>query len=256
MNPKEPDQEARVKQWVSRVLIVMVFVMAGCASTQQAGGPRRDVQESGFLEGVYPLMKEGEKGQALRVYRNPRVDSLAVTAYDKVLVDQVTIFYGPESKLNDVPEEELQNLATMFGAELADKLSNDYQLVSEPGPKTLRIQAAITDADETSTALKAASFVPIPLGVPGAKAALLKATEMATGKPVFAGEVTAEMKLTDAQSGDVLFAAMDRRVGERLGGGWESWTDAEEAFRYWAEKVRYGLCTELRRATDCVAPEA
>ena len=77
------------------------------------------------------------------------------------------------------------------------------------------------DADETNTVLKAASFVPMPLGVPGAKAAILKATELATGKSVFSGEVTAEMKLTDAQSGDILCAAMDRRVGARHGGGWE-----------------------------------
>jgi hypothetical protein len=253
----DTEQAARLTQWASCFLIVVVFTVVGCASTQQPRGPLSgDVQESGFLEGLYPLMQEGEKGQALRVYRNPSIDSLPANAYDKILLDQVTIFYGPDSKLKDVPHDELQNLATMFGAELADKLSNDYQLVNELGPKTLRIQAAITDGKATSTALKAASFVPIPLGVPGAKAALFKAKELATGKPVFAGEITAELKMTDAQSDEVLFAAVDRRVGERLGGGWESWTDAEEAFRYWAEKIRYGLCTELRRQTDCVAPEA
>jgi hypothetical protein len=237
--------------------ILAVLALSACSSTQQPRGPLSgDIRESGFLDGVYPLMHEGEEGQALRVYRNPAVDSLAPDAYDKVLLDEVTIFYGPESELNDVPQDELHNLATMFGAKLADELSPDYRLVDEPGPRTLRIQTAITDAQATSTALKAASFVPIPLGVPGAKAALLKAKELATGKPVFAGEVTAELKMTDAQSGVVLFAAVDRRVGERLGGGWESWTDAEEAFRYWAEKIRYGLCTELRHGTDCVAPEA
>lgn len=249
-------QNTLMIQWALCLAIVAVLALAGCAATQQPRGPLSSgVQESGFLQGLYPLMQEGEKGQALRVYRNPRIDTLAANAYERILLDTVTIYFGPESKLKDVPQDQLQNLATMFGGELADKLSSDYQLVNEPGPKTLRIQTAITDAQATSTTLKAVSFVPIPLGVPGAKFALLKSKELATGKPVFAGEVTAEVKMTDAQSGEVLFAAVDRRVGGRLGGGWESWSDAEQAFRYWAEKIRYGLCKQLRHRTDCVAPQ-
>ncbi len=245
-----------MKRWASCLVIVAALALAGCAATKQPRGPLSSgVQESGFLQGLYPLMQEGEKGQALRVYRNPRVDTLAANAYDKVFLDAVKIYYGPESKLKDVPRDQLQNLATMFSGELAEKLSNDYQLVNKPGPKTLRIQTAITDAQATSTALKAASFVPIPVGVPGLKFALLKSKELATGKPVFAGEVTAEVKMTDAQSGEVLFAAVDRRVGGRLGGGWKSWTDAEQAFQYWAEKIRYALCKQLRHRTDCVAPK-
>lgn len=249
-------QNALMKRWASCLVIVAVLALAGCAATQQPRGPLSStVQESGFLQGLYPQMQEGEKGQALRVYRNPKIDTLAANAYDRILLDTVTIYYGPESKLKNVPPDQLQNLATMFGGELGEQLAKDYQLVDKPGPKTLRIQAAITDAQATSTTLKAVSFVPIPVGVPGLKFALVKSKELATGKPVFAGEVTAEVKIADAQSGEVFFAAVDRRVGGRLGGGWESWTDAEQAFRYWAEKIRFGLCKQLRHASDCVAPK-
>lgn len=249
-------QNTLMKRWASGVVVVAVLALAGCAATQQPRGPLSSgVQESGFLAGLYPLMQEGEKGHSLRVYRNPKIDTLAASTYDKILLDTVTIYFGPGSKLKDVPQGQLQNLATMFGAELGEELSKDYQLVNEPAPKTLRIQTALTDAQATNTTLHAISFVPIPVGVPGLKVVLLKSKELATGKPVFAGEVTAEVKMTDAQSGEVLFAAVDRRVGGRLGGGWESWTDAEEAFRYWAEKIRYGLCKQLRHGTDCVAPK-
>lgn len=256
MTPKNAERNTHVKRWASCVAIVAVLALAGCAATKQPTGPlSSDVQESGFLKDLYPLMKEGEKGQALRVYRNPKIDALAPNAYDKILLDTVTIYYGSDSKLKDVPQDQLQHLATMFGGELGEKLLSDYPLVDRPGLKTLRIQTAITDAQATSTALKAVSFVPIPWGPPGLKVAVLKSKELATGKPVFAGEVTAEVKISDAESGEVLFAAVDRRVGGRLSGGWKSWTDAETAFRYWAEKIRYGLCTQLRRGTDCVAPK-
>lgn len=253
MSPEKNELNKHMKLWASRLGIVAMFALAGCNATQQPRGPlSTGTQESGFLGDLYPQMQEGEEGRALRYYLSPRVETMAANAYNKVFLDKVTIYFGPESKLNEVPQDQLQTLADKFTGQLAEQLSKDYQLVSEPGPKTLRIQTAITDAHPTSAA-KALSFV--PWGVPGAKFAVTKGTEAATGKPVLSGEVTAEMKMMDAQTGDVLWAAVDRRVGGRLGGGWEAWTDAEKAFQFWAEKVRYGLCQRFSHKTECIAPQ-
>lgn len=256
MKTKSIEMNMQVKRWALYLGIMIMLCMAGCAATQQPRGPISGlgVQESGFLKDLYPLMKEGGEGQSLRVYFNPRVEFLPAEAYDKVLLNAVTIYLPPESETRKVPQEKLQQLADLFAGQLSQELSKDYQLVKEPGPKTLRIDVALTDVMETRTNLKALSFVPAP-ALPGAKFAGLRTAEYLTGKPVFAGEATAEVKMTDAESGDVLFAAMDRRVGTRLGGGWKSWTDAEQAFRYWAQKVRYGLATQLRHQTDAIPPK-
>lgn len=245
---------AQIKLFVSCLTTMTVITFAGCGATKQPVAPlSTGVQDSGFLNDLYPLMHEGEKDQFMRVYRGPTVDALPADAYDKVMIENVMIYYGPESKLKDVPQDQLQNLATLFAASLAECLSKDYEVVEEKGPKTLSIQIALTDAQATSTTFKALSFV--PWGIPGLKFAILKSKETMTGKPVFAGEVTAEGKISDSQSGDVLFAAVDRRVGARFSGGWQSWTDAEAAFKFWAEKIRYALCAKLRHQTDCVIPE-
>jgi hypothetical protein len=244
-----------MKRYASLLAIVAALALTGCAATKQPRGPlSTPVQQSGFLKDQYPLMQEGAEGKALLVYRNPKIDSLTTNSYDKILLDSVRVYFAPESKMKDVPKEDLQNLANRFSAELEQNLSKDYKLVDKPEPNTMRISFAISDAQATSTTAHALSFIPIPLGVPGAKFAMLKSKELATGKPVFAGEVMMEYKIEDAQSGEVYYAAVDRRVGGRLGGGWKSWSDAEQAFRYWAEKVRYGLCNQLRHGTDCVAP--
>jgi len=256
MIPKITELKTHVLHGTSCLVIVAVLALAGCAATQQPRGPLSSgVQESGFLQDLYPLMHDGEKGQPLRLYRNPKFDTLVADGYEKIFIDSVTIYGGPESKLNEVPQDELKNLAIICAGELAEKLSKDYQLVNEPGPRTMRIQAVITDAQPTKTTYKAISHIPMPLGVPGVKFALLKSKELATGRPVFAGEVTGEVKMVDTQSGEILLAAVDRRVGARLGGGWKSWTDAEQAFRYWAEKIRYWMCNKIRHGTNCVAPE-
>ncbi len=234
-------------------MFVAAMLLAGCATTQQPVGPiSTEVQESGFLGDLYSQMQEGTKGQPLLVYTNPRVGQMPADAYDKLLLDAVTIYYGPESDMNDVSKEDLQALVDLFSGELGTSLSKDYEIVSQPGPKTLRIQIALTDAQATRTTMKALTLV--PWGVPGLKFALMQSKEKLTGKPVFAGEVTAEAKIADSQTGEVLGAAVDRRVGGGVRGGWKSWTDAEKSFRYWAEKMRFGLCTQMRHQTNCVPP--
>ncbi|MGH8517645.1 MAG: DUF3313 family protein [Panacagrimonas sp.] len=68
-------------------------------------------------------------------------------------------------------------------------------------------------------------------------------------------EASAEFKITDAQTGELLGAGVDRRAGGKtLKKGFSSWADVEGAFQYWAERLRYRLCKE-RGGADCVAPE-
>ncbi len=129
--------------------------------------------------------------------------------------------------------------------------------ICQLGPKTLRGQVAIVSVEQSMPALEALSFIPVPVGVPGGKFGLLKAKELGTGKPVFVGEAVVEAKFTDAHTGEVLFAAVDRRVGGRRPGTevFDSWDDVHQAFRYWAEKVRYRLCQQ-RGGSQSVPPNA
>jgi hypothetical protein len=91
-------------------------------------------------------------------------------------------------------------------------LSKDYEMVSEPGPNTLHVQAAITRADPAYVVLRAVSTIPAPMNYL-APASLLK--ELGTGKPLFVVEASIEMKISDALTGEVLGASADRRVGKK-----------------------------------------
>jgi hypothetical protein len=85
---------------------------------------------------------------------------------------------------------------------------------------------------------------------------LSQAKGLVTGKPGFVGEASVEAKATDGQTGELVAAAVDRRVGGKsvTGAPTDSWEDVREAYRYWARQFRYRLCTE-RGATDCTPPE-
>ena len=76
----------------------------------------------------------------------------------------------------------------------------------------------------------------------------------ATGKQSGVGEITAELRATDAATGQLLFAALDRRVGGKSAEGiWDTWYNADSALQYWAKRSAYVICTQ-RGIPTCVKP--
>jgi hypothetical protein len=218
--------------------------LAGCAASEQA----RDVEESGFLGNDYALLREGKEGEALLVYRNP---DAPWSTYDKIKLDPVTIWAGEGSAFEDFSKPDRQTLADTFYKMLVDELSKDFQMVDQAGPGVLHVQVAITDAQTSNPTMDTIStIVPQALLISEAK-------NIITGKPSFVGEASVEVRAVDGQTGDLVGAGVDRRVGGKsiTGAPTDSWDDVRQAYRYWAQQLRYRLCTE-RGATDCTPPAA
>ena len=135
---------------------------------------------------------------------------------------------------------------------LHQKLSRDYEMVTQPGLLAMRVQAAITHGEEAQTDLTVASKV-----IPQARVANVLWT-FASGKPAFAGEVTIEFKVHDAQRGELLAAGADRRVGGTNLFDKEvfnEWGDVKNSLEFWADATVYRLCV-LRGGTHCIKPKA
>lgn len=65
------------------VLLVMMALLVGCKSTMQA----RSMEQAGFLGGLAPLMQKGQEGEALLVYKSPRVAVIPRGTYKKMLLE-------------------------------------------------------------------------------------------------------------------------------------------------------------------------
>ena len=232
-------------------MLVLMLVVTGCAATQEA----KSVEKSGFL-GDYSLLREGERStikegiedQALWIYRNPAADW---RKYRKVWLDPVTVWMSQtDSQLKDVSVEDRQRLATILWLKLDASLQKDYEMTSQAGPDVLRIQAAITEAGESNAVLDTVtSVIPQTRLLSGMKS-------LATGVSAFTGSAAVELKVTDSTIGTVLVEAVDRRGGTKsLSGVTNSWNDVEEAYRFWAEKMRYRAC-QWRGGMNCVEPKA
>ena len=71
------------------------------------------------------------------------------------------------------------------------------------------------------------NLVPLAMATSGAY-------EYITGNPTFQGEAAAEAKVTDAQTGELLAAAVDKRMGGRTMASAEtSWADFNNILAYW-----------------------
>ncbi|UCE64249.1 MAG: DUF3313 domain-containing protein [Nitrospirota bacterium] len=228
------------------ICVVIIGFLAGCAATKQA----RDVDQTGFLGDIYPKLREGKEGEALLVYKPERINTARFAKYSKILLDPVTVWRGEESRKSGAPQQDVQVVADHFFSLLYLTFNQDYEMVQKPSPNTLRIQVAITKLEESMVVLDVVSTV-----VPQARA-LSTLKGLATGKPAFVGEASVEAKLSDAQTGKVLAAVVDRRVGNKNleAESFDTWGDVNEILEYWAKQARFRLC-EARGGSNCVPPE-
>jgi hypothetical protein len=220
-------------------VVAIVLILAGCGSSRRAD----EALPQGFL-GDYSMLTPGAEGEAVLRYVNTGADW---AKYDKVLVDPVTVWGSTRTR--DIPEADLQTAANFLHTELQRELGKDFQLVNAPEPDTLRVTPALTDAAPANqTMVVISNVVPFAIATTGTY-------EYVTGNPTFQGEAAAEAKITDAETGELLAAAVDRRMGGRAMASAEtSWTDVNNILAYWAQLMRFRLCEQQGRA-GCQRPK-
>jgi hypothetical protein len=141
-------------------------------------------------------MHKGAEGEPLLIYKNPAAAKIPRGTYTKMWLDHAQV-WGPPTTAS-ARQKEAQHVADLLYRLVYLKLSKDYEMVSESGPNTLRLTAAITRADPAYVVLRAVSTIPAPMNAL-ALASLLK--NIGTGKPFFVGDASIEAKLSDARTG-------------------------------------------------------
>jgi hypothetical protein len=77
---------------------------------------------------------------------------------------------------------------------------------------------------------------------------------MADVKPTGSGEASVEGRVTDAATGELLAAGVDRRIADRnIEDSFNTWKDLTTLTETWAKDFAYRLC-KMRGATNCVSP--
>jgi len=208
-------------------ILTISLALAACAITRQSPS---EPEKSGFL-GDYSQLREGEEGEAQLVYLNPDANW---AHYDAVLIDSVTLWRDTDAE--ELPAEEAQMLTDALYAALHEQLSQDYRIADEPGPGVMRLRVAITEVKGASVVTNTVTSV-----IPQFRL-LTTLGGMAAGTAKLVGTAGVEAELTDSVSGERLVAGVDERWGTKaVRGGIGKWSDAKQAFDYWAERLRQRL---------------
>ena len=218
-------------------VLVAGLLLAGCSQTaapepnliQRASGETpAPPPPTGFLGNDYSLLTppaEGSDQKAMLRYVNP---SANWGSYNKIMIAPVTFWANDDSKVSAADQQALCDYA--YNVFVQD-LGKNFVIVDQPGPGVLKLSAALTDATSAVPVLRSVSVI-----VPQARAlSLIKMA--ATGTYAFVGSAQGALKVNDSTSGELLAAAVDKRVG---GTSVKNvivfqWGDAENAIKYWAD---------------------
>ena len=201
----------------------MLAVLAGCAGApgQIRYATGRDARVS--EDGLHTIQTWA--GMARRVYVKPGAD---LSTYDRVMLDPVVVRFSLISgRTLDRDKVALveKTFQDIFEKEL--KKSTVYTLVSEPGPRVLRLTPQLVNVVVTAP--------PRPL-TPDEQFVIQSA-----------GAVTLELELSDSLSRAALVRAFDRReVGGQTGlayrdTGGANLAQAQLVFIQWAQRLRSWL---------------
>ena len=208
----------------SRIVAVCALLLAACGTTEQAKIEQKDLK-CAFLGPACSQLKPGAEGQVALRYVDPAV---TWTRYKKVMLQPVT-FWGAEG--SKVSTEDQQRMVNFLYTALDKELTKHFEIVEQEGPDVMKLQVALTDVATATPGLRT-----ITMAVPQAR--LLSTMKRgATGSYPFVGGAQAEFKITDATSGAILAAGVDRRIGSgsiETAAQWQ-WGDAENVMTAWAK---------------------
>ena len=203
------------------------ITLSACAATTKQT-PLPSIVESGFLTD-YSLLAPGKGDEAQLIYRNPKAD---LSKYDKLIFDRVHVWRTHEDGLDDLEEEELQRLADDLYHAIRSRLEDNYTFVEEPEESAIELHMALTDVKK--------SDVPLDVFSTSAPAErLISDTQaLSAGTLAFVSAALVELEIDNSDSGDVLVAAVDRRLWRKsMKGGVDSWVHLYAAFEAWADRI-------------------
>jgi Protein of unknown function (DUF3313) len=211
---------------------LLALGLIGCATTKHVSETSKDF--SGFLGDAqeYALLQKGEGTEANFVW----VDKNAPwKTYTNVCIMPIELWASddPDSPFKNMSHDDQERLVSFFHTALAETLHKSFAIVEEPGPNTIVIHAAITEARPSKPVLNLVSSVyPAALVVSFAKQAV-------TGTGLGVGAVRVEGYFTDGGTGQRVAEGVDARAGTKA---WRTkfngtWGDVNLCFEWWSGQV-------------------
>ena len=168
--------------------------------------------------------------------------------YDKILIDPI-MYFAPLERRRSLSSGDRQTLLNNFQVLMGRQLEQDFLLALEPQRGTVRVQFAVLPSTREPVALDTVAMV---ARVDPNKQVV---TDAFASPLVQGADLLVEAEWTDAVTGEVLGATVDRHFGQTSfdGGALKSWADVNRYLEAYAVLIRYRLC-RFRGREDCTPP--
>ncbi len=206
-----------MKKGSAWIAVVASLFLGGCANME--------LTHTSFLSDREQLRRAPEHEvdwipDEVEWYLDERVQ---LSDYTSLVIEPVRFLQGESGNHSEPSGEDQVYLCRKFGHALAKQLGEDRTLVSEPGPNTLRLRAAITAANPELVWL---NILGVLLVVP---------PDM--------GGIACELEVVDSESGRRVLGMAAHRDGTifLLLEAFHEWGHAKHGMKKWAELLRREL---------------
>jgi hypothetical protein len=220
----------------SLMKIVTATILSLCIMLSSVGLAISADKYTGFIED-YPALEPDKDRKGALIYRKPGVD---MGIYSKVLIDQIEIWYAPDSKYKGIKPDELKVLADAFREAIVQELEPDYPVVSKPGPGVLGLRIAITNVYVKKKKRGLLGYTPIGLVVTSAVAL--------AGKNISLLDATIEVETLDSETDKRIGVLIDKQsASKEKKKSKTSWDEIEKNLRFYAKRLRARIDAEHGR---------
>ncbi len=109
--------------------------------------------------------------------------------YDRMIIDPVVIYRGPDNQFGTMTEEDKATLAAYMQTQFTEKLASRFALVNKPDPKTLRLKVTLTGATANTPVLSTLSRFDVAGGVYNGVQTVRDREGTLTGAVIYAVEI-------------------------------------------------------------------
>ncbi len=153
--------------------------------------------------------------------------------YDKIIIDPVSIYKGPDNQFGTITEEDKASLAAYMYAQFAEKLSSRFRITTSPGPNTLLLKLTLTGAATTTPVLSTFSRLDLSGGLYNG------VQSIRGGEGTFTGSVLYVVEVYDASTSQILCAYIAKQYPNsmNIGASFGSLTAAKVGIEKGSEKL-------------------
>ena len=194
------------------LLLILTISTLGQISLAEQPAEKPEYTEththSGFL-GNYDNFKVINPQTEAAVWIKPPHEDLSILkGYDSIVFSPIEVWMDPAGGYKGIDPNALKVITDHFLESLTKELAQSFTIVEKSGPGVLNIRMAITGIKKSKPDYKkAVNLIPVKLLWGVGNAAYRKATSQTVD--IFEAQV--EMEIRDAESGDLLIAAIDKK---------------------------------------------